>query len=285
MIALTLGWGFNWPIMKVALREVPPWTFRTLCLVAAAISLLAIARLNGQSLRVPRRAWPSLIAISLCNVTAWSLLSVYGLKVLPAGRAAILAYTMPAWTVALGYWLLGERITSRRLVGLVLGMLGMVILLGSEIGSLRTAPIGALFMTGAAIAWALGTVLFKRYPIAMPTSAITGWMMVLGGIPIWIGTPLLEHDALGPVSLWPALATLYNMVISFNFCYWAWQKIVTLAPASVSSLSTLMVPVIGVLSGMVLLGERPGWQEFSALGLVMAALATVLIPWGQRTEG
>jgi drug/metabolite transporter (DMT)-like permease len=284
LAAVTLGWGFNWPIMKVVLAEVPPWTFRTLCLAASAACLLTVARLNGHTLRVPARAWPALVAVALSNVTAWSLFSVYGIKYLPAGRAAILAYTMPAWTILLGWWLLKERITARKLLGLACGLAGMLILMGSEIRALRAAPIGALCMFGAALAWALGTVLFKRYPIPVSTVAVTGWMMALGGIPIWIATPFLEHDALRWYGLGATLGLLYNMLIAFNFCYWAWQKIVTLAPAGVSALSTLMIPVIGVLSSMWILGERPGWQEFSALALVLGALATVLLPSGGRTQ-
>jgi drug/metabolite transporter (DMT)-like permease len=275
---LTLGWGFNWPIMKVALSEVPPWTFRTLCLLCAAVSLLALARLGGHRLRVPPGAWLPLSVVALCNITAWSLFSVYGLKLLPAGRAAILAYTMPIWTILLSRWLLGERMTWRRVAGLVLGMTGMLILMGSEVQNLRAAPVGALFMVAAAVSWAVGTVVFKRYPVAMSALAATGWMMVIGGIPIWICTPLLEPHALHPISFWPALGLAYNMIVAFSVCYWAWQKLVTIAPAGVAALSTLMIPVLGVVSGMLLLGEQPRWQEFTALGFVLAALATVLTP-------
>ncbi len=275
---LTAGWGFNWPIMKVALRELPPWTFRSVCLACAMLTLFVIARAQGQSLRPPPGAWLPLSVVALCNVTAWSLFSVYGIKYLAAGRAAILAYTMPAWTGLLGVWLLREPLTRRRLLGLALGMLGMAALMGSEMSQLRAAPIGALFMLGAAWSWALGTVVFKRYPIAMPSAALTAWTLLLGGAPIWIATPLIEGYTLKPLSLWPTLATLYNMVIAFNLCYWAWQKIMTRASAGVSAMSTLMIPVLGVLSGMVLLGERPGWQELAALLLVLGALATVLLP-------
>jgi drug/metabolite transporter (DMT)-like permease len=275
---LSLGWGLNWPIMKVALAGVPPWTFRSLCLAAAATTLLLLARVNGHSLRVPRQAWLPLTATALCNITCWSLFSVYGLLFLPAGRAAILAYTMPIWTILLSSWVLRERLTRRRLLGLTLGMAGMAILMGAEIRSLRAAPVGALFMIGAALAWAVGTVVSKRFPVPLPASAATGWMMVIGGIPIWLATPVLEEAPVRSISLWPALAVLYNMTVSFNLCYWAWQRIISIAPAGVSALSTLMIPVIGVISGMLLLGEQPRWQEFSALALVIAALATVLAP-------
>ena len=90
----------------------------------------------------------------------------------------------------------------------------------------------------------------------------------------------------GPVSLGPILATTYNMFICFIFCYWAWFRIVGMVPVAVSGLSILMVPVIGVFSGALLLGERIGGQELAALALVVAALATVLMPPpARRTRG
>jgi drug/metabolite transporter (DMT)-like permease len=184
------------------------------------------------------------------------------------------------WTVALGWWLLRERLNARRAWGLLLGMAGMFILVSSEVSDLRAAPVGAILILAAAVSWALGTVLFKKFPVALSTSAATGWMMVLGGLPIWILTPILERGEIRMPSLAPLLALLYNMFIAFNLCYWAWQRIVSIAPANVSALSTLMTPVVGVLSGMWLLGEKPHWQEFSALALVIAALAVVLLPVG-----
>jgi drug/metabolite transporter (DMT)-like permease len=66
--------------------------------------------------------------------------------------------------------------------------------------------------------------------------------------------------------------------VAFNFCYWAWYKIALLAPVSVSSLSTMMIPVVGVFSGMLVLGEAPRWTDYAALVLVVASLSTVLIP-------
>ena len=98
---ITLVWGFNWPIMKTVLREVPPFTFRTLCMAAGAIGLFAIARFNGLALRVPPGQWQRLIASALFNITGWNLLIAFGLKYVAAGRGVILAYTMPMWTVIL----------------------------------------------------------------------------------------------------------------------------------------------------------------------------------------
>ena len=77
---------------------------------------------------------------------------------------------------------------------------------------------------------------------------------------------------------------IYNAVVSFIFCNWAWMKIATIAPVSVSSISMLMIPIVGVFSGMMVLGERPQWTDFAALALVVAALAVVLMPSRQPAQ-
>ena len=91
VVLLALGWGVNWPIMKVVMAEMPPLHFRVLCLAIGAAGLFAIARANRLPIRVPPGAWPRLIVITLFNVAAWNVLAVYGVTFMESGRAAILA--------------------------------------------------------------------------------------------------------------------------------------------------------------------------------------------------
>jgi drug/metabolite transporter (DMT)-like permease len=204
---------------------------------------------------------------------------VFGLRQIPSGRAAILAYTMPAIAIPLSVWFLHERMNARKLLGLALGMAGMALLLAEELTNLAGAPLGALMVLGAATTWAFGTVLQKKYPVHAPVAAMTAWMMLIGGVPIYIAALVFDSlGALGEVSLWPALAVAYNVLFSFAWAHWAWIKLATSVSVTTFSLAMLMTPVVGVFSGMVFLGERPGWLEFGALGLVLASLATVIIP-------
>ncbi len=280
---LTLAWGFNWTALKVALAEVPPWTFRSLCLGLGSLVLFLALRAGGQRLVLPHGQWGRLWLLALLNITAWNMLIAFGVALIPSGRAAILAYTMPVWAVPLSVWLLGERITGAKLVGLALGLGGLALLLGESFVSLGAAPLGSLLVLGAALSWALGTVLQKRFPVSMPAGPYTAWIMLLGGVPIFAGALLFEDlSALGKVGLPAALGTAYNVFIAFAFAHWAWIKIATSVPVSVFSISMLIIPVVGVLSGMLFLGERPTWAEYAALGMVIAALVTVLRPRGAR---
>jgi drug/metabolite transporter (DMT)-like permease len=278
LAALTVGWGFNWPMMKIALGEVPVWTFRGLCAGAGALGMFVIARANRRAILPPSNQWRRLAASAVFNVTLWNVCIAYGLTFLPAGRTVILAYTMPLWVVLLSRLLLDERLTRRRVAGVTLGMAGMALLIGNELAAMRAAPIGALLVIAAAAAWAIGTVLMKRFPTQLPTTSFTGWQFLIGGAPIVFGALVLDHSRWQPVSIGAAAAVLYNMVVAFVFCHWAWFKIVSRASAGVSALGTLMIPVVGVLSSMLVLGERPSWQEYGALLLVMGAIATVVIP-------
>lgn len=279
LIGITLVWGFNWTAMKVAISEVAPFTFRTFCLAAGSGVLFAVLKASGQPLAIPRDQWRRVALIAFFTITCWNLLVVFGLRLLPSGRAAILAYTMPAWAIPLSVWFLGERMNVRKLVGLALGMGGMALLLVQEFTSLAGAPRGALLVLGAAFTWAVGTLLQKKFPVRAPVAPLTAWMMLVGGIPIYVGALLFDDwRALGQVSMWPALAVAYNVLLSFAWAHWAWIKLATSVSVSTFSLSMLMTPVVGVLSGMLFLGESPGWVEFGALLLVLGSLATVVIP-------
>jgi drug/metabolite transporter (DMT)-like permease len=280
LVTLTLGWGLNWPIMKVVLSEMDPMRFRTLCLLCGAAGLFTIARVSDLPVRVPRQEWPRLIAIALVNMTGWNIPAVYGIRLVASGRAAILGYTMPLWGVMLSTWLLKEPFTRRRALGSVLGFSGLLLLLGEEVQAVGRSPLGAALMLTAAFFWALGTILMKRWPVSLPTSAFTAWQMLIGVAPIAILALIIERGTFNPfaLSVWPMLGALYNMFVAFNFCYWAWMRIALMAPVGVSSLAIMMTPVVGVFSGMLLLGETPHWQDYAALVLVVGSLATVLLP-------
>lgn len=278
VITLTLGWGTNWPMMKLALAELPVWTFRGLCVASGAIGLFVIALVGRQKIRIPEGQWTRVAVTAFCNVTLWNVFIGYGLTMMPSGRAAILAYTMPLWTVLLSVYVLRERLTRRRALGVGLGMAGMALLLGGEIMVFATSPAGALLVLGGAFGWALGTVLMRRYPTDLPATSFTAWQLLLGGLPIMAGALLFDWGQWRPIGIGASIGLGYNMLFVFIFCYWAWYKIATNTPPAIAALSTLMIPVIGVFSGMLILGETPHWQEYAALVLVIASLATVLVP-------
>lgn len=280
---VTLAWGANWPVLKVGVTALAPLTFRATTLPFAAAGLLLIARLSGDPLRIPRAWWGRVVALALVNITAWNALIVFGVQQMPAGRSAIIAYTMPIWGVLFSLWLLHEPLSGRKIVGLFLGMGGLAVLLGDEVVNVRRAPVGTLLILGAAIAWGFGTVLLRRWAPPLPQTALTGWMMLLGWLPVAVAAPVLDPHPLASLATMSAsgwFAIAYNIFLSGAIANWAWFRMARTLPVAVSSLSSLPVPVVGVFSSMLFLGERPGASEFVALALVLASLASVL--WSAR---
>ncbi len=280
LVLLTLFWGFNWPVMKTVLTVMSPLHFCSWRLAVGAASLFAMAGLGGLPIRAPRGAWGRLTVTSMFNVGVWNVLAAYGIPLMDSGRAAILAYTFPVFGVLFSVGLLKGRLTLRRGAGVVLGITGLALLLGSELAAVGRSPLGALLLLGSAVSWALGTVVMKRWPVALPTTSFAAWQLLLAFVPVFLCAALFERGGFSPLPLplWPFLGFLFSVSVCSFFCYWAWFKIAAVAPVSISSLSTLMIPVVGVFSGMLVLSERPQWTDYAALVLVIAALASVLIP-------
>lgn len=278
---LALVWGCNWPVLKLGVTELAPLTFRATTLPFAGIGLLLVAKLSGQSIAIPRALWWKVGALAMFNIGVWNGLILFGVQQMPAGRSAILAYTMPVWSVLFSLPLLHEPLSPRKLIGLVLGMAGMALLIGDDFRHLQGAPVGTLFILGAAVSWAFGTVLLRRWKPPIPQNTMSGWMMLIGWIPIVVLVPFFDPHPWVTVSTMSGtawFAVLYNIFFAGTLAHWAWFTMARTLPVAVSSLSSLPVPVVGVLAGMLFLGERPGVGEFIALALVLASLGAVLIP-------
>ncbi len=275
LAALSLFWGANWPVMKMVLSEVPPLYFRSCCLLLGGVGMLAVARLSGVPIKVPSGQWNRVLWLAAFNISGWNALVIIGVSLLPSGRAALLGYTMPLWSMLLSVVFLGDRLSGRTVLGLLLGLAGIVVLMGGSVEGMLQAPAGVACMILGAWSWAIGVVLFKRLPVAMPTSALTGWMMLVGSLPLLVLAIPLETSRLVVPGIGPILGMLYNILVAFMFCYWAWNRIVQMVPVAVSSVSSLSTPLIGVLGGVLFLGEPLGWQEIVASLLILGAVGSV----------
>ena len=278
LAGVTLFWGINWPTMKIVLGEIGPWWFRTICLAIGGGALLAISGLSGNRLRVPAGdIWPLLLC-GVFNMVGWHLCSAYGLTLVPAGRASIIAFTMPVWAALFAIPVLSERISLPVFLGLGLGMAGLGVLIGHDMAVLESAPIGSLIMLGAAVSWGIGTVLFKRFDWRTPVASIIGWQLLLASVPVGIGAVILETPPdLSTLSGPAIIAFVYVLAFPMVFCQWAYFKIVQMFPAVYAAIGVMAVPVIGVYSSLLLLGEPVSWREIIALVLVCSAIFMVLI--------
>jgi drug/metabolite transporter (DMT)-like permease len=281
MAILALIWGCNWPVLKLGVTEIPPLTFRSLTLPFAALGMLAVARASGEPIAIPRAWWGRVATLAFFNIAGWNGLVLFGVQQLPAGRSAILAYTMPVWATLVALMVLHEPLGRRKTIGLALGMAGMALLLGEDFALLERSPAGAMMILGAAILWSVGTVLLRKWKPPIPQNTLSGWMMLLGWAPLAVAAPFFDDTGLARLAhaswqVWFAIG--YNIFLAGTLAHWAWFTLARTLPVAVSGLASLPVPVVGVFAGMVVLGERPGTAEWLALAFVLASLAAVLWP-------
>lgn len=277
LAALAFFWGLAWPAMKIVLDEMPVLGFRAISCASGAMALL-LARLSGEPIRLPLRVLPPLMLVALLNVTLWQICMASALSLMPAGRASIIAYTMPAFATLFGWLFLRERLTPARLCGLALSMAGIGVLVAPEFDRFVAQPLGVLLMVVAAASWAGGTVGMKyfRWPFSIMQN--TGWQFALGGIPIVLAALATGSDPhLGALSAKAWGALVYVLTFPTLFCQWAWFKAVDILPGSISAMGSLAIPVVGTLSAAALLGEPLDAFELVALGLVVTGLALVAL--------
>ena len=277
LVLVTLFWGINWPIMKIGVAEFPPLTFRALCMAGGLPAIWLAARLGGIPLRVSRPQMALIARLSVPNMMIWHFLVILGIKMLSSGRAAILGYTMPVWAVLSGLLFFGERVTPRAWLGVGCALAGALLLLSSEFAALSGQPLGSALVLAAAAGWGYGTAALKKSSIDLPAISLTFWMLALTTLAMTAAALLFERSAWRwpNVVEWEAIA--FNAVIVFGFAHVVWFQLArTLAPVA-SSLSVMMIPVVGVFSGAWMLGETPHWQDYAAMLLIIAAMSTVLL--------
>ena len=270
----SVGWGFNWPVTKYLLSELPPLTLRGATGVIGAALLALFAVLRGQSLKVPAEIWPRLILAGTLNVAAWMVLMGLALLWLRASEAALIAYTMPVWASLLAWPVLGERPTVLRTLALVMAFAGLAAIMGGNgfEASLAKLP-GILMVLGGSICFALGTVLAKKLPIRLPPITAAAWQIGIGCVPILIVGLAIERSDINAITQLGWALLFYSTVIQFCVAYVAWFAALARLKASVAAIGTMAVPVIGVVASALALGEPLGPGQIAALIFTLAGVA------------
>ena len=283
LVPLTLAWGLNWPVMKLGVTDYPPITFRALSLWLGVPVLGGVLLAMKVPFRIPRRHWPELLVLGATNMFVWHVCIIVALKELSSGRAAILGYTMPIFSALLGAWLFGTRLAGRAWLGVGAAALGVALLLWHAIAGMSGKPGYMALALFAAATWALGTQLLRRTRVPVPTLAISFWMTTLTAVVMTVLAVLLERPQWKAPSAPTWAAIVYNAVLIFGFAHAAWFALARELPPIASTLSVMLIPVLGVFSGALWLGEVLHWQDWAAVALMVAAIAAVLSPAAPRT--
>lgn len=278
LVGLTITWGLNWPVMKLGIQDYPPLTFRALS-IWLGIPVLALGlKWLKVPFAVPRTYWRELLVLALFNMFIWHGTMIVAVQLLTSGRAAILGYTMPIFSAMIGAWVFKDRLEPRAWLGVGAAALGVVLLLSHELVVLSGKPLGVVLALVAASTWALGTQLLRRTTIPVPTLAISFWMTVLSALVMTGLSASLESAQWRMPGSAAWFSIIYNAVLVFGFAHATWFYLARSLPPVASTLSVMMIPVLGVFSGAAVLGEVLHWQDWSAVVLMVVAIASVLWP-------
>lgn len=277
LLAVTvLGWGLNWPAVKLLLLEWPPLFSRGVAGVAAAVLLAAIAASRGESLRVSPRYFPRLAFAAFTNVFAWMGFGTVAMKYLPISEAALLAYTMPIWTMLFAWPILGERPTLRSVIALVLAFVGLAVLFSGQDFSFDQAKImGVALALGAAVLFAFGSVT-ARTPIPLKPIALVAWLVGLGCLPMIVLGLLIEHPDIAALSPRGWALMVYMTLGPMAIAYLTWFAALRRLQPAAATTGSLGVPIVGVCAGALFLGDPFGLREIAALVLTLAGVALAL---------
>jgi drug/metabolite transporter (DMT)-like permease len=280
---LTLVWGTNWPMFKIALTELPVLTFRSITMLTAFAVLTAILMARGESFAVPAGKWPALIAASAMNILVWNIATSLAVLYIPSGHASVLAYTMPLWVALLGFAVFGQRLTGRLLAAILIGAVAVVALMVPNFRSYETAPAGLFWGLFAGFCWAIGTFIVKRTAWPGMGLSLTFWQIVISLPPILLGALAID----GIPDHWPSagalIATIYTGAIPMALGTATWFALVKLLPAQIAALSSIAIPIVAIVSGVMLLHEPLSPLQMVAIASTVVALWLALMP-GKRSS-
>ena len=284
LLFLTLVWGLNWTVLKIGVQQgFPPLTFRAVSILLALPVLWLWLHIQRLPLTIARRYWGQVAWLGLFNVVLWNGPMILGIPLLTSGRAAILGYTMPIFSALLGAWLFRDRLDARAWVGSAAAVLGVVLLLWNEFSILGGRPLGVALLLLAAACWAYGTQRLRRTQVPVATLTLAFWMMAEGALVLGLLGIGVEHARWRVPDRDVVWATAYNALLVLSLAQVAWFSLARNLPPLASTLSVMMIPVVGVFSGALWLGEVLHWQDWSALVLMSVAIASVLWP-ARRTR-
>jgi drug/metabolite transporter (DMT)-like permease len=277
LVTLCFIWGTTWPLMKVALNEIPPLSMRAVAAALGALMLYLLCLVMRRSLRLPSaKVFAHVVVASLLNIIGFSLFSAFAQLAASTSRVTIIAYTMPVWAVLLAWPFLGERPSRMQWTALVLCIAGLAVLIYPLTGS--GVPLGLVLALAVGLSWAAGTVYVKWAHIELDPMALASWQMTIAFVALTACMYSVDGRlALHGLDAGGAFATVWTGVVGNGVAYALWFPAVKRLPAVTASLGVLAVPVVGIVQSFLILGEVPTKPDMIGFALIFIASACVLL--------
>jgi len=249
--------GLNWPLISIGLESASPWWFVVIRVAGAGLVVWTVSALTGRIRAADRRDLPVIASVALGRLTIMTGMVYVGIQFVDAGRTAVLVWTASLWTVPIAAVALKERMTAMRWTGLAIGISGIFALVEpwrqdwSDGGVL----LGHAILIVAAILHASVSVHIRGHRWFSSPRDVVPWQFLMATPPLVVLALLFE----GPPQIdwsWGLAANIaYQSAIASAFALWAQQMVLQRLPVTSTNLSLMAVPVVGLLSSVVVLGE------------------------------
>ena len=277
LFILSVTWGYTWVVSKQALAYAPPFAFAAERSVGGALALMLALKLMGKPLRLV--APGATLSIGLAQITCFMALSSWALVEGCPGKTAVLIFTMPIWTLLIGWPLLGDRIRGTQWLAAACTLIGLLLII--EPWNMHTTLLSKFLGVMAALSWAIGTVLVKRLRSKQPVDllSLTSWQMLIGSVPLVLLAIIIPERPTDWSGVYIGIL-VYMSVIATALCWWLWITLLDRVPAWEASLSVLGTPVVAIISARLTLGEDFSFGEVTGILLIGTGLALLsLIGW------
>ena len=269
LMLLSMMWGYNWVVMKVALRYCGPFSFGALRTFLGALSLFLVLFVRGGSF-LPKYL-PEVMLLGLLQTTGFIGFMMWALVAGGAGKTAVLVYTMPFWTLVLARFFLGERFRGAQWLAVFLALAGLLLVF--EPWHSHGSPASNVLALLSGISWAASVIVAKRIQCKKDTDllTLTAWQMFFGSIPLVL-LGMIGADNTITWSGYFVWALLYNVVPCNALAFLLWLFIVRNLPAGVAGMGSLATPLVGGVCAWFELGENPGYVKGGGMLLIGVAL-------------
>ena len=276
---LALIWGGAFFFIGVAVRHIPPLTYVWLRVTIAAVAMWTYLHFKGEKLGLPRSAWGSMFVLALLNNALPFTLFGWSQTHIASGLASILNATTPIWGVVVAHFLThDERMTPRKIVGVLLGFGGVATMIGPALlSNLGSAGLAELACVTASLSYALAAVWARRFrrqgisPLSVTTGQLTASALMMLPMSMFLDRPWTH--AFPPLTAWAAIAALALFCTALG--YVLYFRLIATSGATNALLVTLLVPPVAIVLGALFLYETLAPQDFVGLGLIALGLAAI----------
>ena len=273
LFLLTLIWGYNWIVMKLAIQYASPFQFAALRTFIGALMLFIVLVISKRPLKL--QEFPTMLALGLLQTCGFTGLLILALVVGGAGKTSVLSFTMPFWVLLFAWPMLDEKVQGWQWLAVFFALFGIVLIFDPL--HIKGDGISMFMALCSGISWAISVIVSKKLHQRRPDLDllnITAWPTLLGSLPIVVVALILP----APPIVWSQtfiLTVTYSIFLSGSLAWVLWTYALQRLPAGIASMASMLIPVIAVICAWLQLGERPNKIELAGMCLIATALVII----------